>query len=274
MMENWLGDPLVQSALLPFVVALVLLLVLRPVAGRWSGVAVVVALVVAVYLIRGFDLFPLRSTSKILLATAVAAIAGALLDLLRPGRWFKPLLFLAAAGVVIWLLWPRLKRLEGWELPLLGLGCALYGGWMVSALGSLKGRAARVDGVLLVLSATTALASLWAATALYGQLAGALAAAVSAKLLLDWLGKGVATPLLVVLPAVLLSVLLGVGALTYAKLPWYDLALLALLPLIARLPLPAAWPAWLDGLVIMAACSIPAAAALYMTWQEAGGALY
>ena len=274
MMDNWLGDPLVQSALLPFGVALLLLLVLRPLAGRWSGVAVVVALAVAVYLIRGFDLFPLRSTSKILLATAVAAIAGALLDLLRPGRWLKPLLFLVAAGVVVWLLWPRLKRLEGWELSLVGLGCALYGGWLVSALGSLKGRAVRVDGVLLVLIAGTAVACLWAATALYGQLAGALAAAIGAKLLLDLLGKGVATPLLVVLPAVLLSALLGVGALAYAKLPWFDLALFALLPLLARLPLPPAWPVWLEGLVIMSVCSIPVAVALYLTWQEVGGMLY
>ncbi len=272
-MENIANDPVFQSAIVPFSVSLFAVLGLKRLGGLWPALAVALGFYAAVYLIRGFEFFPLRSTNKILLSGLGGVALGLLLDGVRIKRYIKPILFLAAFAVVIWLIWPRFKRLDGWELYLVALGCGLYGAWLVTAFTSLRGRAIRADSAVMVLALGTGITSILGATALYGQLASAIAAAAGAKLFLNLIGKDSTSGLVMLLPATLLCALLGVGAVVYAKLPGYNLALFALIPLLAQLPLPA-WPRWLEGVVVTAICLLPVSIAIYLTWRAAGGLPY
>ncbi len=272
-MEQIIAHPLFQSALLPFSVSLVAVLALRRFGWFWAGLALALGFYASVYLINGVDLFPLRSTQKIVLAGLIAVALGLLLDTLRLRRYIKSLLALAAVAVVLWLIWPRLNRLEGWELYLTALASGLYGAWLVTLFAPLRNQAVRADAAVMVLALGTGITALLGATALYGQLASAIAAAAGARLLVNLMGKQAAAGWVMLLPATLLCALLGVGAVVYAKLPGYNLVLFALIPLLAQLPLPA-WPKWREGLAITAVCLLPVSIAIYLTWQAEGGLPY
>ena len=75
----------------------------------------------------------------------------------------------------------------------------------------------------------------------------------------------------ILLTAGLLSGLIGIGGHVYAKVPWYSLALLALVPVCARVPPISQWPRWLQALVLIMLASAPAGLAVWMVWRVAGG---
>jgi hypothetical protein len=61
-----------------------------------------------------------------------------------------------------------------------------------------------------------------------------------------------------------------VAAVHYASLPWYSLAPLALIPLLARLPLPAGRSRF-SAILLASIYMLPAAAAaILITWRVAG----
>jgi len=124
--------------------------------------------------------------------------------------------------------------------------------------------------VVFALALGTGLSALLGATALYGQLAAAIAAAVGPRLLLHVLGKPVAAGSVMIVPLVAVSALLGLGAVVYSKLPWYSLLVLALIPALARVPIPASMPRLLQTVVSVLIISVPAALAIFLTWQETG----
>jgi len=269
-MSDLLNNPFIQAAVVPFVVSLILALVLRPLGWYWAGLAAVAGFVATSYLLTGLQLFPLRSDRKILLLGGGALAVGVLLDLIP---WRKPMSLIAlvgAAAASLWLLWPRFRFLDGAELWLLAIGGTLYVAWLsVSTIG-LRTQAARADAVLLALGVGTGLTTLLGATALYGQLGSAIAAAVGARILLQLLGRPVAAGALMVLPLALICALLGIGALAYAKLPWFSLLPLALVPLMARIPLPLQWPQWSRSILLLVLALLPAVVAIVLTWQKTG----
>ena len=71
-------------------------------------------------------------------------------------------------------------------------------------------------------------------------------------------------------PAALLVGLLGVGAVVFAKLPWYSLLPLLFVPLIAQLPSKSEWPRGLQVAMMILIMSPFAAAAVLITWQSEG----
>lgn len=269
-MDILLANPLVQSAVVPFFVSLMVAIILRPHGWYWGGLAAVAGFAATLYLITGFELFPLRADRKIVLIGCGAAALGFLLDLLPWRRLVPGLLFVAGVAAAVWLLWPRLNADEAWQFWLLAAAGALYAGWLVAASEGLKDKPLQADSVVFVLGLGTGLTALMGATALYGQLGAAIAAAVGARLLLQLFGRPVAAGAVMVVPLVAVAALLGVGALIYSKLPWYTLVLLALVPLLARLPLPPRWPPLLQVVVCVVITGLPAAAAIYLTWRELG----
>ena len=64
-----------------------------------------------------------------------------------------------------------------------------------------------------------------------------------------------------------ISALIGAGALVLAKSPWWSLAALALVPLAARLPVPARAPAWLQAVVVSLYTLTVAAAYCVFAWK-------
>lgn len=269
-MDSLLTNPLVQSAVVPFVVSLIVALILRPHGGYWAGVSALAGFAAAVYLITDFQLFPLRADRKIVLLGCGAVVLGLLFDLVRWRRWVPGLLFVAGAAATVWLLWPRLSGFDEWPVWLLAVAGSGYVGWLLAASVGLKDKPLQADSMVFALALGTGLAAVLGATALYGQLASAIAAAIGARLLLQLLGRPVAAGAVMVVPLVVVTALLGIGALAYSKLPWYTLALLALVPLLARLPLPSRWPIFVQVVLSVVITGLPAAAAIYMTWRELG----
>ena len=76
---------------------------------------------------------------------------------------------------------------------------------------------------------------------------------------------------LAMLPAGVLLGLIGVSGHVYAKVPWYSLALLALVPVCARVPLSPQWPRWLQALSALLLAGAPAGIAVWLVWRVAGG---
>lgn len=270
-MDELLANPAVQAAGVPFIAALVVGLLLRPVGWYWAGLAVIAGFYASVSLITGFEFTPLTSTRKLVLIGMCAAAVGLALDYLaaKP-RQLYPLLAVLGGGTVLWVIWPPLMRMEGAALWMYGAGSIAYVVWILLALEGLRNRALRADAALMSLALGTGIAALMGASALLGQLASALAAATGAFLLLSIFKKTLPVGLLMLLPAALLSGLIGISAMTYAKLPWYSLLALATIPLLARIPLPQKLPLWGQAAALVALTLPAAAGAIYLVWREAG----
>lgn len=270
-MDELLVNPIVQAAVAPFIAALVIGLLLKPVGWYWAGLAVIAGFYVSVSLITGFEFTPLTSTRKLILMGMCAAAVGLALDYLAPKpRQLYPLLAVLGGGAVLWLIWPPLMRMEGAALWIHGVGSIAYVVWILLALEGLRNRALRVDAALMSLGLGTGIAALMGASALLGQLASALAAATGAFLLLSIFKKTLPVGQLMLLPAALLCGLIGVSAMTYATLPWYSLLALAAIPLLARIPLPQKLPLWGQAAALVILTLPAAAGAIYLVWREAG----
>ena len=270
-MDELLANPAIQAAAVPFIAALMVGLLLKPVGWYWAGLAVIAGFYASVSLITGFEFTPLTSTRKLVLIGMCAATAGLALDYLaaKP-RQLYPLLAALGGGSVLWLIWPPLMRMEGAALWMYGAGSLAYVVWMVLSLEALRNRTLRAVTALVSLGLGTGIAALMGASALLGQLASALAAATGAFLLLSVFKRTLPVGLLMLLPAALLSGLIGVSAMTYAKLPWHSLLVLAIIPLLARVPLPQKLPLWSEAAALLALTLPAAAGAIYLVWREAG----
>jgi len=272
--DSLLSNPFIQSAVVPLLVALSVALLLGKWRVAWVGFAVPVAIFAAVYLIRGFDFLPLRSTNKILLSGVVAIAVAVLFELLPWRRWRLGLLALAGAALALWLVWPRFSRLDGAEWWLTAIAPAAYGAWWCVWAERLNNRPIQALNTYLLLGSATAICAMLGATALYGQLAGAVAAACGAMWWLWLFKRPISVGWLVILPATVLLFLLGIGAVVYAKLAWYNLALFALIPVCVMIPLPQRWPHWLLGGGGLVLGAMPVIIAIYLTWTAAEGLPY
>lgn len=270
-MDELLLNPVFQAAIAPFAVALVAGFLLKYAGWHWAGLAVVLGFYASVSLITGFEFTPLTSTRKIILLGMIAAGVGLALDLLNlKQRYLLPLLAVLGAGALLWVIWPPLMRMEGAEKWLYGIGGSAYVAWLLASLEGLRSRALRADAALFNLAMGTGLAAVMGASALLGQLASALAAAIGAFLLLSSFKKTLPVGFIMLLPVALIAGLIGVGALIYAKLPWYCLPILAAIPLLARIPLPGKPPLWGQALALVLMTLPGAAGAIYVAWKIAG----
>lgn len=269
-MNELLQNPLIQSAVLPFVVSLVVAVILRPHGWYWAGLSAVIGLAATVYLLTDFKFFPLRSHLKILLLGGGAVLLGILLDLIPWRRIVPGLLFVASIAAAVWVVWPRFRTFEGWQLGALAVAGPLYVAWMVAASEGLLQKSLQADSLVFALSLGTGISAVLGATALYGQLASAISAAVGARLLLHLIGKPVSAGLVMLVPLVSVSALLGLGAVVYAKLPWYSLLVLALIPILIRVPMPVGFPRFVQMALTVSLGLLPALLAIFLTWRDAG----
>ena len=275
-MESFVTQPPVQSGLAPFVASLVLAMVLLRAPARWQGLAIVGGLLLAVLLIIGPALMPLTSTRKIVVTSLGLPMLAILLDV-APLRWRARVgvVVLLAVLALLWVLWPVLLRREPGEAVLLGAGLALYVAAVLVVFARLGRCCARLAGAALGFAVATGVAVIVAASALYGQLAIAVAAAVAGLTAVRLWRPGLAEngacfglggAMAVAVPLALL----GAAASVYARLPMMALPLLALSPLLALIPLAAGRPAWLRVVIAGLLTLPPALGAIYLAWQAAG----
>ena len=272
-MNELLANPLVQSAVVPLLVAFVAALVLRPAGGVVAGLGFALGFAAGAYLInKGFRITPLSSTNKLILIGGGAVLFGLLADLVLRRHWLRPwVLGAAAMGAALWLVWPRIGRLEGVDLWLTTLVPMLYAGWLVASTDSLNDRPVNLVLAALALAVGTAVSAVLGASASLGQLGGAAAAAVGAYVLLFLIRGAFAPGGGFTVPAATLIALVGISAIVFGrKLPWYVLIPLALIPLLARLPVPAHWGTFGRSLLVLLYTAPAAAAAIAITWRVTG----
>src|SRR3569623_178268 len=75
---------------------------------------------------------------------------------------------------------------------------------------------------------------------------------------------------LVALPIGLGAALVGCGAYVYAKLPWYSLAILAAVPLVAHIVWFRRLPRVAQAILSLIVAAVPAGAAAWFTLQQTG----
>jgi hypothetical protein len=178
-----MNDLLVQSAFIPFAVALVSAGILRFVAGSMHGPAMAGAAICLAFL-TGYVLvfgppayWPPSAAQKLFFIAIVGGILGMSLDLSRESRPIT--LFvgaLAPALAALWLGWSRLLALDWADIATLIL-VAVAGGGVLTELYSKNVQPADSAVKLLIAAFSLAIVSLIGASASYAQLAGILAAA-------------------------------------------------------------------------------------------------
>ncbi len=279
-MQDLFAHPAFQSAVAPLISGLVVAILLHRAGNLWQGLAVVCGVFVAVLLITGFNFQPLTSTRKIILCSLVLPLAAVPLFLAKCPVICRVLfLSLAMACAAVWVAWPVLGRQEGLELWLTGGKVALF----AAAIGSMswldRVDVPRQGGVMLALSLGVGASAVIAASALYGQLAFAVSAAVGGLLLVALLepsirifgsdkvrsGLGSLSLFAVAVP----MGLVGGAATVYAQLPGVALIFLAMVPAVAAIPVFRQFNPWISTTLTTLSGLIVAAPALWLAWRAA-----
>lgn len=270
-MEVWLAHPAVQSGGIPFVAALVWGLVFFRLGWYWTGLGLAAGFYASAYFAPGLEFTPLTSTRKILLLGLAAAALGLVLDLLpRMRKAATVIVALAGAAALTWIVWPQLMRENSVVTWPVALGCAVYVAWLAAATESLRDRPAAAASAAVALGFGTGACALFGASAMLGQIGFALAAAAGAMWLVVVFARKAELGSVFCLPAGVLAGLIGAGAAVFSKLPWYSLPVLALVPLLARVPLAKGASRLMQGFVYVLVCGVAAASAGVIAWRVAG----
>ena len=270
-MNQLLINPGFQSAIVPFVVAVIVALALKRLGGPWPGLGFAAGYFSSVYLAAGFDLVPLTSSRKAILLGAVAVVIGLILELRTPPRRFLNI-FVSVTTMLatLWIISSKLGGEVNIEWWLVLAGCLTYA-VLGTHLISLTSNSSSTNVVTLTaLGIGTGVSAILGASALLGQLAGGVAAATGAYIVFHVVKKPVPTGYTVSLPASLILVLTGISAVLYARLPWYVLIPLALVPAAACLPLVKRFSGLKQILLVSILTFTPVAVAIALTWNAAG----
>lgn len=266
-MDAWLNDPMVQASLAPLLVGFVVALLLFKL--RLGGLAAVAGFCTTAWLIGELQFTPLTAKRKLMLVALAAPAIGLLADLaFRAGRATAYALGVLSAAAAIWVFSSVLAQKAPLQMFIIGGGVALFVGWTVALTASLHGNSVRGGAAALGLGLGAGFAALMGATASYAQLGMALGAASGGFLLVQMLfGQRIDAGLVFCLAAGVQGALVAAGALLLANLGWAELAILAAVPLAARLPLPLSWPVWAQAFLASfytLACGGAAVAVAYM----------
>ena len=272
-MEQILDRPEFQSAVIPFVVAMLVYAGLKKLtAGAWIW-ALFAAFLISSSLINGTTLSPLTGTRKIILLVLGSLILAGLVPYLirqvKLPRAAAPVLTILA---LLWVFGKVVARMDLIEIALFlagGVGLVL---WLTWTFGRIANDDSRLHSAGFTLLLGTGLSAAAAASALLGQLALSLAAA-SGGMLLAWVLQGkavgsgrvsgsISTP-----PYVLSAALIGLAAIIFARLPWYALIPLAAIPLATSLVPVKPDARFLSALVNSLPGLIIALAVSYWVWQ-------
>ncbi|HUQ26473.1 MAG TPA: hypothetical protein VM140_12460 [Burkholderiales bacterium] len=266
-MDELLSNPAVQAGAAPFLAGLIVAVALRPL--KLGGLAVTAAFATTVYLVAGFQLSPLTATRKMLLLGLAAPAVGILVDFaFKPTKLGAFLLALAAGGAALWAFGPVLGQRPASEAALLLASAAVASAFVVGfGQVALAGDGVRAGAAALALGIGAGVAAIFSASMAYGSYGIALGAGAGAFLLPQMIsGTKSHAGATFVLPAMLAAALVGVGAMTLAKMPWYVILVLGLVPLAVRLPGPERAPVWLQAVIFSLYGFAVAGVACWLAW--------
>ena len=267
-MQGILSHPAVQGGLAPFVVALIVAELLQRL--RLSGLAIVAGFAVTVYLVSDFSIEPLTAVRKMVLLGLLAAPLA--LVLIRsnwpPLRWILTVLG-GVAGA--WVVSHILQQQDLSHALLLGSGCAVYVGWQIFWMDTLRDSPARAGSAGMALGLGTGGSALLGASALLAQLSLSLAAAAGAYLLLQAVANSrLPCGRIFTLPLATIAGVSGCLAVLTAQLPWYVLPVLGAIPLLAKIPVSNQMGLRSQSFVLSLLTMGCAAGAIYMAWSAVG----
>lgn len=266
-MQAWLNDPIVQASLAPFLAGLVVTLALFPL--RLGGLAAVAGFCATAWLIGELQFTPLSAKRKLMLVALAAPALGLLADFaFRSGRATAYVLGVLCAVAAVWVFSTVLMQKPPVQAFIAGGGIALFVAWTVAWSATLQGDSVRAGAAGLGLGLGAGFCALMAATGSFAQLGMALGAASGGFLLVQMMfGRRIEAGLVLCLAVGVQGALVAAGALMLASLGWIELAILAAVPVAARLPLPARWPVWVQVFVASfytLACGGAAVAVAYL----------
>jgi hypothetical protein len=270
-MQDWLIHPVVQGVLFPFLAGLAISAALMRL--RLAGLSAVAGFAAAVYLAVGFQFTPLTTIRKIMLLGFVAPAIGVAADLaFKPTRVATPLLAAIAGIASVWVFLAMLGQREAAKAILAGGATVAYVAWMTAAVLSLRGDAVRAGTASLALGLGTGIAAVFAASATLGLYAIAFGTASGGFLLVQMiLGRRAFAGMTFTLPVGLLAGLIGCAAVYLAQLPWHTLAVMAAVPLVARMPVPGRWRVWAQAVAVSLPALAVAALGCFLAWQASRG---
>ena len=256
---------------MPFLAGLVASALLAPL--RLAGLSAAAGFAAAVYLVVGFQFSPLTTVRKIMLLGLIAPAVGIAADLaFKPTRMTAPLFGAILGAASVWVFLTVLRQRELGQAILLGGGTAIYVASMVGLVLGLRDDSVRAGAASFALGLGTGVAAVFAASATLGLYAMAFVTASSAFLLVQMVtGKRIFAGMTLTLTSGLLAGLLGAATFYLAQLPWYALAVMAFVPLAARVPVPARWPVWGQVIAISVPALAIAAISCFLAWQSSRG---
>ncbi len=226
-----LSNPIVQSIVVPLVVALVATGLLRLLGGQRRGAAIAglgagLGALAGCWAIFGIPSFPpAGSTNKLFYVIAIASTLGLVIDLLAlPQIAAKVLAALSGPAGIAWIGGAKALA-EPWPAGFIVVVSMLVtagAGWR---LANHPDKPADGGVMLLVAALAMSISALLGNTASSAQLAGATAAALGGFLLRNWpkprfrLGCGILMPVLAVLAAMAVQIALFTKIEAYALIP-------------------------------------------------------
>jgi hypothetical protein len=182
-MSTLLDDPLVQAALAPLLLALMVSGVLQ--RTRFAWLAVVAAIATEVALSTGIGFTPLTASRKVLLLVLLAPLIGLALDLWpRPPRATPALLAALGGGAAVWAFWSVLAQSEPLQMLALAAALALFVGLMLALTLRLRHDGAAGGAATVALGLAVGVTAVLSAS--IGNFAHGIALAVAGAALLLW----------------------------------------------------------------------------------------
>ena len=267
-MHALLTHPAVQAVLAPFLVALLTAELLQRM--RLSGLAIIAGFAITVYLVSGFAYAPLTSTHKIIWLCVASGLLAIPLSLINWTLW-RPVLTVLAASAAVWVAQRVLMQQPTAVALQWGAGSALYVGWLVFWMDDLQESPVRAASAGTALGLGSGAVLLIAGATLLGKYDLAIGSAAFAYLFIMFVSNShLPCGRSFTLPLSLIAGLSGSLAVLTTKLPWYTLAVLAVIPLAAKLPVSDKSPVWVQATLLSSATLACALGAAYLSWRIYG----
>ncbi len=263
-------DPATLMGLVgPLIVAFVLAIALA--RTRFAWLAIAAGYVTAIAFTAGFAFFPLTVARKTVLVGLFVPLVGIAFDIMRrPSRRIAPAVAVSAGAVSVWVFLTILEQHELMNMAAVGAGIALFVTALVGATLSLRDDGLKVGAAGLGLGLATGICGVLSASIGYLIAGVAVASAAGALLLVQvLLSRNLVPGFIGGLSIAMLTALFAAGSLLLAKLPWYAMPLLLLVPAAVALPVPERAPRIARAAILTAYAHIAAAVPILAAWHAA-----